>query len=151
MYPLLQQQFTKVSLTLQNSKPPKDNLSKDERKALKELQFDASIVILPADKDRSTVILNREDYLEKCMDHINNGPYQLLRKDPTTKIKAKTLKQLKVLKDNEFIDNKLYYYLKPTDSPTPRFYGQQKHTSQEFLYVLLFHIVAPRCTILTNT
>ena len=28
----------KVSLTLQNSKPPKDNLSKDERKALKELQ-----------------------------------------------------------------------------------------------------------------
>ena len=67
----------KVSLTLQNSKSPKDNLSKDERKALKELQSDTSIVILPADKGRSTVILNREDYLEKCMDHINNGPYQL--------------------------------------------------------------------------
>ena len=65
----------KVSLTLQNSKPPKDNLSKDERKALKELQSDTSIVILPADKGRSTVILNREDYLEKCMDHIKNGPY----------------------------------------------------------------------------
>ena len=116
----------KVSLTLLNSKPPKDNLSKDERKALKELQSDTSIVILPADKGRSTVILNREDYLEKCMDHINNGPYQLLKKDPTTKIKAKTLKQLKVLKDSEFIVNKLYYYLKPTDSPAPRFYGQPK-------------------------
>ena len=25
------------------------------------------------------------------MDHINNGPYQLLKKDPTTKIKTKTL------------------------------------------------------------
>ena len=60
------------------------------------------------------------------MDHINNGPYQLLNKDPTTKIKTKTLKQLKVLKDSEFIDNKLYYYLKPTDSPAPRFYGQPK-------------------------
>ena len=83
------------------------------------------IVILPADKGRATVILNREDYLEKCMDHINNGPYQLLKKDATTKIKTKTLKQLKVLKDNEFIDNKLYY-LKPTDSPAPRFYGQPK-------------------------
>ena len=35
----------KVSLTLQNSKPPKDNLSKDERKVLKELQSDTSIVI----------------------------------------------------------------------------------------------------------
>ena len=60
------------------------------------------------------------------MDHINNGPYQLFKKDPTTKIKTKTLKQLKVLKDNEFIDNKLYYYLKPTDSSAPRFYGQPK-------------------------
>ena len=48
------------------------------------------------------------------------------KKDPTTKIKTKTLKQLKVLKDNEFIDNKLYYYLKPTDPPGPTFYGQQK-------------------------
>ena len=65
----------KVSLILQNSKPPKENLSKDERKALKELEYDASIVTLPADKGRSTVILNPEDYLEKCTDHINNGPY----------------------------------------------------------------------------
>ena len=59
------------------------------------------------------------------MDHINNGPYQLLKKDATAKIKTKTLKQLKVLKNIEqFIDNKLYYYLKSTDSPAPRFYGQ---------------------------
>ena len=36
-------------------------------------------------KGRSTVILNREDYLEKCIDHMNNEPYQLLKKDPTTK------------------------------------------------------------------
>ena len=120
-------------------------------KLWKNYSLDTSIVILPADKGRSTVILNHEDYLEKFMDHINNGPYQLLKKDLTTKIKTKTLKQLKVLKDNEFIDNKLYYYLKPTDLPVPRFYGQPKYTSQEFLYVLLFHIVAPRCTISTNT
>ena len=90
------------------------------------MQSDTSIVILPADKGRSTVILNREDYLEKCMDHINNGPYQLLKKDPTTKIKTKTLEQSKVLnlKENEFTDNKLYYYLKPTDLPTASYYGQ---------------------------
>ena len=86
---------TKVSLTLQNSKPPTDNPSKDERKALKELQSDTSIVILPADKGRSTVTLNREDYLEKCMDHINNGPYQLLKKDPTTKIKNQNIETIK--------------------------------------------------------
>ena len=60
------------------------------------------------------------------MHHINNGPYQLLEQNLTNKIKIKTLKQLTVLKDNEFIDNKLYYYLKPIGSPTPRFYGQPK-------------------------
>ena len=43
-----------------------------------------------------------------------------------TKIKAKTLKQLKALKDNKFIDKKIYYYLKPTGSSAPRFYGQPK-------------------------
>ena len=46
------------------------------------------------------------------MDHLNSGLYQLLKKkDSTTLIKANTLKQLKVLKDNKLIDNKLYYYL----------------------------------------
>ena len=66
---------TKIEPTLPNSKPLKDYLSNNERKALKELQPDTSIVILPADNGISTVILNREIYLEKCMDHINNGPY----------------------------------------------------------------------------
>ena len=94
---------------------------------MKELQSDTSILILPAHKGRSTVIFNREDYLEKYIDHINNGPYQLLKKNPSTKIKTKTLKQVKVLKDNEFIDNELCYYLKPTDSPAPRFYDQPKN------------------------
>ena len=36
---------TKISLILQNSKPLKDNLSKDECKALQELQSDISIVV----------------------------------------------------------------------------------------------------------
>ena len=52
--------------------------------------------------------------------------YQLLKKDAITKIKAKTLKQLKVLKDGEFIDNRLYYFIKSTDSPGLRFYDQPK-------------------------
>ena len=87
----------KINLTLQNSKTLKDNLSKDECKALKEIQSDTSIVTLPADKVRSTLILNREVY---HMDHIKNGPYQLLKKDAPSKSKA--LKPLEVLKNIEF-------------------------------------------------
>ena len=67
------------------------------------------------------------------MDHRNNGPYQLLKKDPTTKIKTKTLKQLKVLNDNEFIDNK-FYYLKSNNLPMPRFFRQPKIHKPGILY-----------------
>ena len=41
-------------------------------------------------------------------------------------MKANLLKQLKVLKDIDFIGKESYYYLKPTDSPEPRFYCQPK-------------------------
>ena len=68
-----------------------------------ELQPDISVVILPAVKGRSTVILNHENCLEKFMAHINNVPHQLHNKD-LTKSKANTIKQLKDLKD---IDDKL--------------------------------------------
>ena len=72
------------------------------------------------------------------MDHINNGPYQLLKKAPTTTIKAKRLQELKALKDNQFIVHL-------------DFMVSQKHTSLEFLYVLLLYIAAPCCTVLTET
>ena len=41
------------------------------------------------------------------MDDVNNGTHQLLKNDPTNKIKAKALK------DNKFI-NKLYYFVSST-------------------------------------
>ena len=55
----------KISPTLKNFKPPDDNLYTDERKAMKELQLVTLIVTLLAGECKSTLILNREDYLEK--------------------------------------------------------------------------------------
>ena len=49
------------------------------------------------------------------------------------------------------IDNKLYYYLKPTDSPAPRFYGQPKIHKPGAPIRPIVSYRAPRCTILTNT
>ena len=46
----------KVRQALEKSKPPKPNISKTERQALKSLQDDDSIIILPADKDKATMI-----------------------------------------------------------------------------------------------
>ena len=78
-----------ISLTFQNSKTPKDNLSKYEHKALKDLPSDTSIVILPTDSGRSIITLNSRDYLVKCMDHINNGPYYYLKNIILPKLKPR--------------------------------------------------------------
>ena len=79
----------KISLTLQNSKPPRDNLSKHERKALKELQSDTSIVISPAEKGTSTVTLNHEDYFDKRMDHKKMFHINYFKKILLLKLKPK--------------------------------------------------------------
>ncbi|BHF72979.1 hypothetical protein SprV_0401605100 [Sparganum proliferum] len=45
---------------------PREVLSKVERDALRELKADNELVIVPADKGRSTVVLDRTDYLQKA-------------------------------------------------------------------------------------
>jgi len=55
-----------VTNVLKNAKPPsKRNVSKEEEKALKNLKKDQNIVILPADKGKAVVIMNRKDYSAK--------------------------------------------------------------------------------------
>ena len=116
----------KVSLTLQQAQTPKDNISKAERRGLNELKKDKDITILLADKGRATVILSKADYIKKCKEHIESGPYETLKRNPTESIKRECLKKLKSLKDRNIVDQSLYYKLKPTDSPAPRFYGLPK-------------------------
>ncbi|BHF71353.1 hypothetical protein SprV_0401441100 [Sparganum proliferum] len=45
---------------------PREVLSKVERDALRELKADKDLVIVPADKGRATVVLDRADYLQKA-------------------------------------------------------------------------------------
>ena len=68
---------------LRRAKPPKDNLSKEQRKALKELRSLENEVILPADKGKATVMMNREDYDTKMRGMLSTATYKQLKKDPT--------------------------------------------------------------------
>ena len=73
---------------LKNSKPPKSNISNQERNALNQLSKDKNIVILPADKGRTTVILNKTEYQQKMEILVSD-------KDTYTKIKSDPAKSIK--------------------------------------------------------
>ena len=79
----------KTSLILQKAKLPKKNLPTEQKKALHSLREDNSIIILPADRGRSTVILNKQDYINKCQDHLNNGPYTRIQKIQQNQLRKK--------------------------------------------------------------
>ncbi|XP_029657212.1 uncharacterized protein LOC115231293 [Octopus sinensis] len=55
----------KVRQVLEKAKLPKPNITKEETFAIKRLQSDNSIIILPADKGNATVVMNKSDYSEK--------------------------------------------------------------------------------------
>ena len=69
---------------LRHAKPPKDNLTKEQRKALKELGSLKDEVILPDDKGNATVMMMRDDYGTKMRGILNTSTYRQLKTDPTT-------------------------------------------------------------------
>ena len=77
---------------------PKHNVSKEENEALKRLKMSKNIMILPADKGNSTVVMNKEDYDKKIMGILDEGGYVKLRGDQTTKIEKYVKQHLKKIK-----------------------------------------------------
>ena len=65
---------------LQQAEPPEPNITKEMRDALKSLKEDESIMVLPADKGRASVVMDTDTYRAKISTLIENGPYQLLNK-----------------------------------------------------------------------
>ena len=55
---------SEVAKTVKRAKPPRSNLSSDERKAIHDLKADKDMV-LPADKGKATVVMNTLDYKQK--------------------------------------------------------------------------------------
>lgn len=61
------------------------NLSKDEKQALLDLQSDTSVLIRPADKGGSVVLMDRTAYVNECHRQLlDNTFYKKLRSDPTS-------------------------------------------------------------------
>ena len=114
----------KVRQALEKSKPPKPNISKTKRQALKSLQYDNSIIILPADKGNATVAMDRVEYSNKLADLIGNGGYCKVKKDPTLKTERK-LSQI-LGKNKDLIPQTKYRQLIQHYSTQPPIYGLPK-------------------------
>ena len=116
-----------VTKALEQAKPPKTNISKEERQAITSLKKDDSIQIIGADKGRLTVIMDKKDYEEKANALLNDtNTYEKLKKDPTKQFKSKLTNILGRLKSEKKIDTKLWQKLYPTSENPPRFYGLPK-------------------------
>uniref|UniRef100_A0A8C5WHF8 Reverse transcriptase domain-containing protein n=1 Tax=Leptobrachium leishanense TaxID=445787 RepID=A0A8C5WHF8_9ANUR len=103
------------------------NLTKEEKEALKELAEDTTITIKPADKGGGIVILNREDYDEESLRILNDRDvYQRIPYNPTEEIKKKFDKYIQKGENNEFLNEKETDYLTVKYPKIPVFYHLPK-------------------------
>ena len=80
------------------------------------------MTILPADKGRATVILDTSEYVQKVTTMLSDKKtYEVLKKDPTAKIKKAFIDTILPWKKEETISKKLYKQIYPTSEQAPRF------------------------------
>ena len=94
----------------------RDNLTNTERKALLLLRSRSDIVIKPVDKGSATLVMSKQDYLEKVMSHLQNEEYNLkLDKEPTSHYAKEITCLLREMTDRQVIDKQTFKYLRPQD------------------------------------
>ena len=115
-----------IEQDLMSAKPTRihDNLTKQERKAIKQLQRRMDIVIKPADKGSGTVVMDRTWYVNECMRQLNDcNFYQKQSKDLTSKIQERIRKYTSRMHNEKLIDENTFKYLTCNPNPQPgRFY-----------------------------
>ena len=110
-----------VSGVLHQTKPPKPNLTPLQHRALHALREDPTIVIIPADKGRATVLLNKEKYIQKMEAIVNDETkYRVVKQDPTTRTENKVTNAMKCLQSQEYISDRMYDRLAPRYTNPPQ-------------------------------
>ncbi|XP_072395107.1 uncharacterized protein [Diabrotica undecimpunctata] len=113
-----------VSQILRTAKPPKRNLTREEKEALRDLQKNKEIIVLPADKGNATVVMNIDDYDKKLTDLLNDTAYEKIATDPTTYLEKTTKAKIKVSNIKKEDQPKLIPREK--SSRCPKLYGLPK-------------------------
>ena len=118
---------SRIASTLQSASLPDNNLTNNERQALERLKTDKDIVILPADKGRVPVVMDRTDYHDKMNELVNDKQtYVEFKRDPTPALQRKLNRKLFKLKKTDAIDIRRYYRLRCPVPQPPKLYGLPK-------------------------
>ena len=96
------------------------------RDAVKSLKEDESIRVLLVDKGRASVVMDTDTYRAKMSTLIENGPYQLLNKDPTDCLTCKLSEKLLTLKRSGYLSDAVCNKIRPRHKQPPRTNGLLK-------------------------
>lgn len=97
-----------VRLSLERKSPPNNNINKPKFDALKSLSNNKNIVVLKAYKRGAVVILDKDDYRWKMLDHLHNsGCCKKVNKDPVKKISKSVALSIKASSSASSLIHKL--------------------------------------------
>ena len=96
--------------------------------AMHDLRNDESIVVLPADKGKCLVVMDKQEYIQKMEDKLKDQTtYKPINEDPSEELKENLCSLIdKIREKGELPKDSLYYKLRPTRTLIPRMYGQPK-------------------------
>jgi hypothetical protein len=101
----------------------KDNLTKPERAALRNLKMNKNIMILPADKGSTTVVLDKTDYLDEAHRQLSDrDTYKPLSENPIHQYNTELSKWLKIEGPQQKIPPDSISLLINNTPSTPQFY-----------------------------
>ena len=134
IFDLFYQKTKEVLQHFKEKKGPTRNMTKEEWEAIKTLREDSSCVVLTVDKGVALVVMDKSQYIDKCMALLNDTKVYKPCKDTTKKLHRDVQESLQKL-NREHGTSRLYdwsklYYNKllpmGNSSPAPRFYGLRK-------------------------
>ena len=117
---------TDVNYLLRKAQQPRCNITKPERKVLKELMENQDRIILTIDKGVAMVVMDRKDYNDNINKLLSSSAYKAIPTYSTSKIKAQLILKLRKIKRETNMGEGMYKAMYPTGCTAPKFYRLPK-------------------------
>ena len=115
-----------VNRILRCSHAPKQNLTKEELKALAALRRDSNRTTLTVYEVVAMVVMDKEDSIDKANSLLAQPTYRSINRDLTNKLKAKLITMLKRMKRESGLEDSIYKSMYPMGCTSSKFYGLTK-------------------------